>query len=255
MNIFSRDVLEGKVAVVTGSSRGIGRAVAVAIAEAGATVAIVGRNQKKCQETFEEIEKRNGKSLIVTVDLTNLQEIKRLFDTVMEKCGRVDILVNNAGVAITKKALKLTEDEWDQVVDSNLKSVFFCSQAAAAIMEYSGGGKIINMSSIMGQVGDVAVVPYCASKGGVVQLTKALALEWVRHNIQVNAIGPGYIITDMNKEEMKNEKAYQHVIDKIPAGRMGQVEDIAYMAVYLATPASDYITGQTFYVDGGWTAQ
>lgn len=253
--IFSPDVLANKVAVVTGSSRGIGRAVAIAFAEAGATVVIVGRNQAKCQETAEEIRQRKGKSIIVTADLAKVQQIEQLFNTVVEQCGRIDILVNNAGVALTKKALIITEEEWDQVLDSNLKSVFFCAQAAAKKMIGTGGGKIINMGSIMGQVGDVAIAPYCASKGGVVQLTKALALEWVKNNIQVNCIGPGYFLTDMNKEAFEYQKAYQHVTNNIPMGRLGQVEDIGHMTVYLASPASDYITGQSFYIDGGWTAQ
>lgn len=253
--IFNTSALKGKVAVVTGGSRGLGRAISLALAQAGADVAVVGRNEEKCRETADMVKKQGRESIAIVADVVCLAEIEQLFYRTRQWKEKVDILVNNAGVATTKKALKITEEDWDLVLDTNLKSVFFCSQQAAQIMRQSEGGKIINMSSIMAAVGDLAVSTYCASKGGVTQLTKALALEWVQHNIQVNAIGPGYFLTDLNRETFSFEKAYEHVTGKIPMGRLGSIEDIGQMAVYLSSSASDYITGQTFYIDGGWTIQ
>ncbi len=253
--IFRANALEGKVAVVTGGSRGLGQAISVALAQAGADVAVIGRNEEKCCETADMIKEKGRESLVIVADVTRLAEIEQMFEKIRHWKNKVDILVNNAGVATTKKALKITEDDWDLVLNTNLKSVFFCSQQAAHIMQKSGGGKIINMSSIMAAVSDLAVASYCASKGGVTQLTKALALEWVQYNIQVNAIGPGYFLTDLNRETFSFEKAYEHVTGKIPMGRLGDIEDIGQMAVYLSSLASNYITGQTFYIDGGWTIQ
>lgn len=253
--IFKANALEGKVAVVTGGSRGLGRAISVALAQAGADVAVVGRNEEKCRETAGMIEEHGREGLVIIADITRLAGIEQMFEKTRQWKNKVDILVNNAGVATTKKAFKITEEDWDLVLNTNLKSYFFCSQQAAQMMQQSGGGKIINMSSIMAAVADLAVSTYCASKGGVTQLTKALALEWVQDNIQVNAIGPGYILTDLNREAFSFEKAYEHVTGKIPMGRLGSIEDIGQMAVYLSSSASDYITGQTFYIDGGWTIQ
>lgn len=253
--LFEPKTLKGKVAVVTGGSRGLGRAIAVALAEAGACVALVGRDKEKCRETAAVIADKGGESLVITADVTHISDITQIFNKTLQWKGKADILINNAGVAITKKAFKISEEDWDLVIDTNLKSVFFCSQKAAQIMEKSGGGKIINMSSVMAMVGELSVSPYCASKGGVSQLTKALALEWVEYNIQVNAIAPGCILTDMNHKTFFYEKAYHHILGKIPMKKPGCAEDIGHIAVYLSSSASDYITGQTFCIDGGWTAQ
>jgi NAD(P)-dependent dehydrogenase (short-subunit alcohol dehydrogenase family) len=191
----------------------------------------------------------------VATDVTNLNAIDELVKKVTEYYGKIDILVNNAGSVITKKAEDLTEADWDRVLNVDLKGVFFCAQAVGRQMISQKQGKIINLASILGLVGDRQVLPYCVSKGGVIQMTKALALEWAKHKIQVNALCPGYVITPMNEADLNNEKIYNHIIKKIPMRRLGEIGDMVGAAVFMASNASDYMTGQTLVVDGGWTAE
>ena len=247
--------LQGKVAVVTGSTRGIGRGIAECLGKAGASVVIVGRSREACERVAADLTAMGITALAAWADVTKVEEVEHLMQKIEDAFGRIDILVNNAGGALTHKAEDITEEEWDQVLDLDLKSVFFCSQRAGRRMIRQQRGKIINTASIMGQVGQKLTLTYCAAKSGVVGLTRALALEWARHNIQVNALCPGFVLTSINEEAMKDEKIFNATLRKIPAGRLGQVSDMVGAVLFLASEASDYMTGQTLTVDGGWTAQ
>jgi len=247
--------LTNKVAIVTGSTKGIGRGIIEALAKAGADVVVVSRNQDDCNQVAEKIKEFGHDALPVAADVTNLNAIEALVKKVIEHYGKIDILVNNAGSAITKKAEDLTEADWDRVLNVDLKGVFFCAQAVGRQMIIQKHGKIINLASILGLVGDRQVLPYCVAKGGVIQMTKALALEWARHNIQVNAICPGYVVTPMNEADLKNEKIHDHIIKKIPMRRLGEICDMVGSAVFMSSKAADYMTGQTLVLDGGWTSE
>ena len=251
-NLFD---LTGRVAIVTGSTRGIGRGIAECLGLAGASVVVVGRNKAACEQAAAELAAMGVKTLAAPTDVTKVTEVERLMQLTEEAFGRIDILVNNAGSALTHKAEDITEAEWDQVLDLDLKSVFFCSQRAGLRMIRQQRGKIINTASIMGQVGQKLTLTYCAAKSGVIGVTRALALEWARHNIQVNALCPGFVLTSINEEAMKDEKIFNATLRKIPNGRLGQVSDMVGAVWFLASDASDYMTGQTLTVDGGWTAQ
>ncbi len=247
--------LQGKVAVITGSTKGIGRGIAEGMARAGANIVVVSRNQEDCDAVAAELRAHDVKSLGIKTDVTKTAELENLMQKTVAAFGGIDILVNNAGSAITKKAEEISEADWNRVIDIDLKAVFFSAQFAGREMIKRKSGKIINIASILGLVGEKQVLPYCVAKGGVVQMTKALALEWARHNIQVNTICPGYVITPMNAAEMQQENIYNHIIGKIPMKRLGEVADLAGAAIFLASEASNYMTGQAVVVDGGWTAQ
>ena len=247
--------LTGRVAIITGSTRGIGRGIAECLGQAGASVVIVGRKEADCARVAAEMNANGIQTLAVPADVTKLADIDRLMETVAKTFGRIDILVNNAGGALTHKVEEITEEEWDQVLDLDLKSVFFCSQRAGRWMIPQKHGKIINTASIMGNVGQKLTLTYCAAKSGVLGVTRALALEWANHNIQVNALCPGFVLTSINEAAMQNEKILNATLRKIPVGRLGQVTDMTGAVLFLASAASNYMTGQTLTVDGGWTAQ
>lgn len=248
--------LQGKIAVVTGATKGIGRGIAFALAEHGANVVVVSRHLEECQKTAEEISAAFGvQTLPAAADVTRLDQIEALVDQVMERFGRVDILINNAGTAITKKAEDITEQDWDRVLNVDLKGVFFCAQAFGRKMIAQQYGKIVNIASILGLVGDKQVLPYCVAKGGVVQMTRALALEWAKYHITVNALCPGYVITPMNRKDLQNEKISAHILKKVPMRRFGEVENMTGACVFLASDDSCYMTGQTMVIDGGWTCE
>lgn len=247
--------LDGKVALVTGSTKGIGYGIAMGLANAGADLVIVSRHQDDCDRVAEEVRNKLCDAIGIATDITKKDQVEALITKTIAKFGRIDILVNNAGTAITKKAEELTEEDFDRVVNLDQRAVFFMSQAVGKFMIKQGGGRIINIASILGLVGDRQVLPYCVAKGGVIQMTRALALEWAKYKIQVNALCPGYVITPMNEADLKNEKIYNHIIKSIPMRRLGEVEDIAGAAIFLASDASNYITGQYLVIDGGWTAQ
>ena len=244
----------GKVAIVTGATRGIGQAIAQAYAAAGIKVAVVSRSAADCEQAARAINETGGAAMAAHCDVTQVAACRQVVGRVVERWGRLDIMVNNAGTAITRKAIDLSEEEWDRVVDLDLKSVFFCAQSAARVMIPQQSGKIINVASILGLVGANGLIPYCAAKGGVVNLSRALASEWARYGIQVNSLCPGYVITDINREKLSDEKTQAALLAKTPAGRLGQVGDMTGAALFLASPASDYMTGQSLTVDGGWTA-
>lgn len=248
--------LKGKTAIITGSTKGIGKGLAECLAEAGANVVIVSRTESDCEKTADEIRsKYSAEALACSADVTKLSDIENLVQKTLDKFGKIDILVNNAGAAITKRAEDITEADWDGVLNVDLKGVFFTAQAVGKVMISQGGGKIINIASILGHVGDRQVLPYCAAKGGVVQITKALALEWAKYNINVNALCPGYIVTDLNREALSQEKIAKHTLGKIAFKRYGQVDDLKGACLFLSSDASSYMTGQSLIIDGGWTCE
>ncbi|WP_216638001.1 SDR family NAD(P)-dependent oxidoreductase [Bacillus sp. FJAT-29814] len=247
--------LTGKVALVTGGSRGIGKEIVNTFAAQGATVVIASRNIDDCNNAAEEVIQKGGKALGVRCDIANLEEITNLYKTVVEEFGQLDIVVNNAGVSITKPSVEVTSDDWDFMFNINIKGLFFSCQEAAKIMMEQGNGKIINVSSIGGLKTFKRIAPYGASKAAVIHLTKSLASEWARYGIFVNGIAPGLISTDINTEEIGDEHLLQKMLKMIPLRKLGAPSDIAYIALYLASDASNFMTGQTISIDGGVTAE
>jgi 2-deoxy-D-gluconate 3-dehydrogenase len=252
MQLFN---LQDKVAVVTGGNRGLGRCMALALADAGANVVIVGRNEEKNRQVVEEIQQRGRKARSFSTDLSDISAITGLVDEVVQQFGKLDILVNNAGVSHTQSAFEVSEESWDKVMDLNVKALFFCCQAAGRVMKTQGYGKIINLASVAGAVGDVGICAYTASKAAVINLTRSLALEWARYGIHVNAIGPAYIVTDINRQELGNAKVRDKIVGKTPLRRLGEPNELSGAVILLASDASSFMTGQTVYVDGGWLAQ
>jgi 2-deoxy-D-gluconate 3-dehydrogenase len=247
--------LDGRVALVTGASAGIGAAIAQALAQAGATVACHG-NSRPATSTAERIMEAGGNASAFSADLSETAGAQTLFDAVMREYGRVDVLVNNAGMILRHDAVRFPLEDWQKVVQVNLTSIFQLAQlVGASMINRQCGGKIINIASLLSFQGGIRVPAYAASKGGVAQLTKALANEWAPLNIQVNAIAPGYIATDNTAPLRADETRNRQILERIPAGRWGQPEDIAAAAVFLASPASKYITGVVLNVDGGWLAR
>lgn len=248
--------LQGKVALVTGASRGIGRAIALGLAHAGADVLITARTMPKLEDVRREIEEIGRRCVAYTVDLRFPAQIEEMVDKAWREMGKIDILVNNAGVIIPQSAEEVTEEAWDETLDINLKGVFFCSQAVGRRMIEAGiEGRIINLASQMGFVASPRHAAYCASKGGVVMLTKALAVDWARYKIRVNAIAPTVTRTDMIRALYPDDEAMKPSIARIPLGRAGEPEDYIGAAVFLASDASAMITGTTIMVDGGRTAR
>ena len=248
--------LRGRVALVTGGNGGIGLGMARGLASAGAAIAVAGRNQAKCEAASAELTALGAKTTVVTGDVTDEVQCKRMVDETVAALGRLDILVNNAGINIRKAPQELSTAEWKEVVDTNLTSTFTCSQAVYPIMKAQGGGKIINIGSMLSIFGAGFASAYGASKGGVVQLTKALASGWAKDNIQVNAVLPGWIDTDLTRSAREQVKGLNMmVLMRTPAGRWGQPNDLSGIAVFLAAPASDFITGAAIAVDGGYSVQ
>jgi len=241
--------LNGKVAIVTGSARGIGYGIAIALAEEGCNVVVSDLNENDCAKVVTEIENIGSKALAVKCDVSKKADVDNLISSAVKKFGKLDILVNNAGIFPFKPFLQMTEADWDKVLNVNLKSVFMCSQAAAK--EMKNGGKIISISSIAAFVGFEGLTHYCATKGGINAMTRAMALELGPQKINVNAIAPGAIDTPGAK--MTDENMMKQTIAAIPWKRMGIPEDIANAVVFLASDKADYITGQTIIVDGGYT--
>ncbi len=246
--------LHGKVAVVIGASRGLGKGIAMALAEAGAELVPVARTGSSLDTLAQEVKGLGPRCLPLQVDVSKLSEIQRMVDRVVEAFGRIDILVNSQGTQVRKPALEMTEEDWDGLMAVNLKSVFFSCLATARQMIKQGKGKIINIASLTAVIGIANISIYGASKGGVAQLTKALAVEWAPYNINVNAILPGYYKTELTEALFKNEEKLKWLHSRIPMGRTGIPEDLAGTAVFLASEASDYITGHIIPVDGGWLA-
>jgi 2-dehydro-3-deoxy-D-gluconate 5-dehydrogenase len=245
--------LTGKVALVTGANTGIGQAIAVALAEAGADVALAGRSEPT--ETLAAVAATGRKAISIAADLSSIKPVQHVVDTALRDLGRLDILVNNAGIIRRADLFDFSEEDWDAVIDTNLKSIFFLSQAAARPMVAQGSGKIINIASLLTFQGGIRVPSYAAAKSGVGGVTKAMANELAPKAVQVNAIAPGYISTNNTAALQGDQTRNRQILERIPTGRWGTPEDIAGAAVFLASSASNYVTGQILAVDGGWLAR
>ncbi|QKY70045.1 SDR family NAD(P)-dependent oxidoreductase [Lentibacillus sp. CBA3610] len=245
--------LTGKVAVITGASQGLGIEIAKFMAESGASVALIARNEDKLKALEKELTDSGYKALAVPLDIKNTEKIQPAMEKINDHFGQIDILLNNAGTNITKPAEEITEEDWDQVLDLNLKSAFFCCQAAAEYIKKSENGKIINMSSQMAAVGYYKRSAYSSSKGGITQLTRSLAIEWANHNINVNAVAPTFVETPLTKPMFEEPDFQKDVMSRIPLGRLAKPEDLFGAILYLSSASSSMVTGQTIFVDGGWT--
>jgi 2-deoxy-D-gluconate 3-dehydrogenase len=250
--ILEKFRLDSKTALVTGSATGIGRSIAVALAEAGADVACHCRKPGDAAETVAACQAAGVQAIEVSGDMADKMVPKRVVDEVAAKFGKIDILINNAGMIRRSPAVDFSEEDWATVIEVNLSSVFRLAQAAGRYMIDHGGGKIVNIASLLSFQGGITVPAYTASKSGVAGLTKALANEWAKNNITVNAIAPGYIATNNTAALQADETRNRQILERIPAGRWGDPDDIAGAAVFLSSPASDYMNGHILVVDGGW---
>ena len=254
MDLFD---LHGQVAIVTGGNGGLGRGMALGLAAAGANIVIAARDQAKTASAAAELRQTHGVQVLeLRVDVCQEADVAAMVESTMKTFGRLDILINNAGTNVRKRAAELTAADWQMVIDTNLRSAFLCSQAVYPVMVRGGGGKIINNGSMFSLFGGSHVLAYAASKGGVVQLTKSLAVAWAPDNIQVNAILPGWLHTDLTEGAIQQLPGlYDRVLSRTPQGRWGQPEDLAGTAVFLASRASDFVTGVALPVDGGYSIQ
>jgi NAD(P)-dependent dehydrogenase (short-subunit alcohol dehydrogenase family) len=245
--------LKGRVALVTGASRGIGRAIARALGAAGADVACCARSKDQLDEAAAEIRRAGVRAGGFRLDVTRGGDIMTTVRDVESALGPIDILVNNAGVILEKQTVEFTDDEWEDVIATNLTSMFRLARAVAPAMMSRGAGKIVNIGSMYGAIGVPRYAAYCASKAAVEALTRSLAAEWARHGIQVNCLAPGYMNTDIPRQALADAKTKARILSKVPARRVGEPEEVGPLAVYLASAASDFMTGQTIYLDGGQT--
>ena len=241
--------LKGKVALVTGGAQGIGKAVALMLARHGADVVVADVNLEKAAETAKEVEATGRGAMAVSVDVTRLSDVENMVESAIGRFGRIDILINNAGIARDKLILRMTEEDWDAVLDVNLKGTFNCTKAVIKHMSKQRSGKIVNIASVVGEMGNAGQANYSASKAGVIGLTKTIAREFSQRGINVNAIAPGYIQTPMT--DVLPDKAKEELKRMIPMERLGQPEDVAYAVLFLVSDASSYVTGQVLNVNGG----
>jgi len=242
-------MLKDKVAIVTGASRGIGRAIALTLAAQGAKIVASGRNAEALASLAAEISALGGEVVTVSGDVALDADANALIDRAMAAFERVDILVNNAGITRDGLLLRMKSEDWDAVLDTNLKGAFLCTRAAAKVMSKQRYGRIVNISSVVGEMGNAGQANYCASKAGLLGLTKAVARELARRNVTVNAVTPGFIVTDMTDD--LSEKAREAMTEQIPLGRLGEVDDIAHAVLYLVSDQAAYVTGQVLGVNGG----
>jgi 2-deoxy-D-gluconate 3-dehydrogenase len=253
MSLFD---LKGRVALVTGGNGGIGLGMARGLAQAGAAIAVAGRNQAKSEVAAADLAKLGVATAVVTGDVTDEGQCQRMVDETVQRLGRLDILINNAGINIRKPPQELSIAEWKEVIDTNLTSTFVCSQIAYPVMKAVKGGKIINIGSMLSIFGAAFAPAYGASKGGVVQLTKSMATAWAKDNIQVNAVLPGWIDTDLTRSAREQVKGLNTmVLMRTPTGRWGNPDDLSGIAVFLASRGSDFVTGTAIPVDGGYSVQ
>ena len=253
MSLFN---LSGKVALVTGGNGGIGLGMAQGLANAGAAILVAGRNDEKNAAAVATLVESGSDAAAATADVTDEAAVGAMVEAALSRWGRLNILVNNAGINIRKEPQELSLDEWRSVLDTNLTSAFLCSQAVYPYMAANGGGKIINIGSMMSIFGAAFTPAYASSKGGIVQLTKATATAWAKHNIQVNAVLPGWIDTDLTRRGRREvEGLHERALARTPAGRWGEPADMAGIAVFLSGPASDFVTGAAIPVDGGFSVQ
>lgn len=241
--------LSGKVALVTGAAQGIGKAIALLLAEKGADVVVSDINLEKAQETAKEIEEKGRRSIALKVNVADPDEVEQMVETIIERFSRIDILVNNAGITRDRLLLRMSHEDWDAVLDVNLKGVFNCTKSVIKYMSKQRSGKIVNIASVVGLMGNVGQANYAASKAGVIGFTKTVAREFAQRGININAIAPGYIQTPMT--EVLPEKVKEELMKLIPMGRLGQPEDVAQAVLFLVSEASNYVTGQVLNVNGG----
>jgi NAD(P)-dependent dehydrogenase (short-subunit alcohol dehydrogenase family) len=248
--------IAGQTAIVTGASSGLGVTFAESLAEIGINVVISARRYERLVKVAEDISSRyNVRVIPVKADVSKEEQVVNMVKTAIEKFGSLEILVNNAGIASLSPSVDMSLEEWKKVIDVNLTGVFLCARTAAREMIKKKNGKIVNIASIYGAVGDIyPTAPYYASKGAVINLTRALAIEWAPHKINVNAIAPGFFPSEMTTSLFQDEKALKYILSRTALGRTGEPLDLKAALIYLASPASDYLTGQTIFVDGGWTA-
>ena len=247
--------LHGKVAVVTGASRGLGQGIALALGEAGATVIAIGSSTKSVESTIDLLVKKDVECAGYGCDQSDTSQIIDIVNKIIENHGRIDVLVNNAGTIKRSPAHEFSDEDWNEVINVNLNGVFtFCREAGKQMLK-QGSGKIINIASLLSFSGGITVPAYAASKGGVAQLTKALANEWANKNIQVNAIAPGYFETDNTFNIRQDKERFESISSRIPAGKWGQPDDLAGAAIFLSSKASSYVNGHVLLVDGGWMAR
>ena len=252
MNL-ERFSLKEKVAIVTGAGTGIGKGIATAMAESGARIVLAGRTRSRLEETARDIGDSGGEALVVEADVADRDGREALVTTALDTWQQIDILVNNAGVNVRTPPEDYREEDWDRVLDTNLKGTFFLTQLVARHMIERKYGKIIHISSLSAITGIPLIPAYTAAKGGLASMTYQLAIDWARYNINVNSICPGYIRTPLTRPVEESERG-TYILNRVPAGRWGEPEDIAGTAVFLASPASDFLTGQLIVVDGGWMA-
>lgn len=243
--------LSGKVALITGGSKGLGKYIAMDLAKAGAKIVIVSRHLAEGQRIAREIENSYGPAMALCADISRTDTLLPMVEEIIDRMGKIDILVNNAGTNIRKPALDFQEEEWDTVLNTNLKGTFFCSQIVAKTMVDTGGGKIINISSAAGGKAVPWLTPYSVSKAGIIHMTRALAIEWARYNITVNAIAPSYIETPLTREWLSDPQRHDLIAKRSPFNRVGQPTDLTGAVLLFASDNSNFITGQTLFVDGG----
>ena len=248
--------IDGRHALVTGGSKGLGRVMAEALADAGANVSVMSRTESECAQAATEIAKSTGrKTCAVTGDVSNAEDVDRIIEKTQQALGPIDILVNNAGINARGPAHELAESDWDDVIAINLKGPFLMARAIGPGMCERGWGRVINMGSILSVIGVSGRTPYASSKAGVLNLTRVLALEWAGSSVTVNAICPGPFATEINKPLLNDPEQYKAFVQKIPLGRWGELHEITGAVLFLASDASSYVTGSALYVDGGWTCQ
>lgn len=251
MPVLDQLRLDERVALVTGASRGLGRAMALALAEAGAHIALVARSADGLKETADAVSARGRRALALPADVTVAAEVDEAVKGALDAFGSVDILVNNSGVAAVKPFVETTPAEWHRILETNLTGAFNCCRAVGPGMIARRRGKVVNVASVLGARGLSGYAAYSASKGGLLALTRALAVEWARHNVQVNAIAPGWFVTSMNEAAFQDPRTSERLLRNVPARRTGRTEELGPLVVYLASAASDYVTGEVVFIDGG----
>lgn len=244
--------LNGKVAIVTGAGRGLGAAMAQGLADAGAAVVVADIDLQAAAAVSESIQKKGYSALPVQVDVGDAVSVKNMVEATLQAFNTVDILINNAGINRRNPCIEMSEEDWDAVIRVNLKGTFLCSREVGKILVQKGSGKVINIASLLATVAQPNRGPYASTKGAVAQFTKVLALEWAPYNINVNAIGPGYVLTELNTKLMEDKQVYDEITRRIPMGRWAEPEEMIGTVVFLASDASSYITGQLLSVDGGY---
>ncbi len=247
--------LRGQVALVTGASKGLGRSMSMALAEAGADVVMVARGPVKLAEAEKEVADMGVRTLAIAADVTIADDVEKMVGKALAKFGKIDILVNNVGTYIGKPIVESTTEEWLDMINTNLTTTYLCCRAVGKHMIERKRGKVVNMAAAIGALGARNASAYCASKGGVIQLTRALAVEWAKYGITVNAIAPGTMETEITKKMLEDPKVRKAVEGKIPMKRIGYPSDLAGAVIFLSASGSDYITGQTMFVDGGFSVQ